>query len=578
MKSLSFHEFVAQELDIPAEETQTVGLTYKNLNQEEQQVLRKKWDSHQEKVGVWKEEGKTRKIKTPTKKEQQTLSKMGFEIDLKDITERFVKQNPIFYDRAGLWWVWSEQKSCWELTDETDILIAIDNAIQINGSLKSGTKAELLEGLRRAGRKIEPKTPPKTWIQFRNGVYDLNTKTTHKATPEYLFTNPIPHNLGEKKETPELNKVFAEWVGEDKVILLKQIASYCMLADYPIHRFFVLIGRGLNGKGSFLRWLAKLIGETNTVSTELDGLMRSRFESAKLYKKLLCQLGETNFNTLRNTSLLKKLTGGDLIGFEFKNKMPFDAYNYAKIVIATNSLPLTEDRTDGFYRRPLIINFDTRFTEKRDIDTEIQKEEFYEAFCRQAVEILSELIKEREFAGEGTIEDRRDRYEEASNPIGRFIRECCKEGNNEYVSSGAFYDSISVWADKLGYREMSHQEVSKAIKAHGFEIKPKKIDGNNVRCVLGVSIDKVTQVTEVTPISTRSHAYEKQVKTGVTAVTSVTGGLEAFYDYNSLENKNLQPDDLSDGLVSLCPHGNYPDEGCLFCEKESQGISGGQYD
>lgn len=31
-------------------------------------------------------------------------------------------------------------------------------------------------------------------------------------------------------------------------------------------------------------------------------------------------MGETNFNEMSETSILKKLTGGDLIGFEYKNK------------------------------------------------------------------------------------------------------------------------------------------------------------------------------------------------------------------------------------------------------------------
>ena len=86
-------------------------------------------------------------------------------------------------------------------------------------------------------------------------------------------------------------------------------------------------------------------------------MLDSRFESFKLYKKLVCTMGETNFNVLNKTSLLKKLTGQDLIGFEFKNKKPFDDYNYAKIMIASNSLPVSSDTSEGFYRRWMILDF-----------------------------------------------------------------------------------------------------------------------------------------------------------------------------------------------------------------------------
>ena len=78
-------------------------------------------------------------------------------------------------------------------------------------------------------------------------------------------------------------------------------------------------------------------------------------------------MGETNFSELNKTSILKKLTGQDVIGFEYKNKNPFDGFNYAKILIATNNLPTTTDKTIGFYRRWFIIDFPNRFSEEKDI-------------------------------------------------------------------------------------------------------------------------------------------------------------------------------------------------------------------
>jgi putative DNA primase/helicase len=72
-------------------------------------------------------------------------------------------------------------------------------------------------------------------------------------------------------------------------------------------------------------------------------------------------LRETNFNLLTSTNLLKRLVGGDLIGFEKKGKDPFDDYNYAKIMINSNSMPMSQDESDGFYRRWLIIDFPNEF-------------------------------------------------------------------------------------------------------------------------------------------------------------------------------------------------------------------------
>ncbi|KKK82765.1 hypothetical protein LCGC14_2800130, partial [marine sediment metagenome] len=66
---------------------------------------------------------------------------------------------------------------------------------------------------------------------------------------------------------------------------------------------------------------------------------------------------------------------------EFKGKDIFDFRNYAKLIMATNSLPPTGDKTEGFYRRWKIIDFPKQF--------DVEKHTSYEAMKR-AVEGLYE--------------------------------------------------------------------------------------------------------------------------------------------------------------------------------------------
>ena len=107
-----------------------------------------------------------------------------------------------------------------------------------------------------------------------------------KQQVNIFLTNPLPYKLGEIEDTPTIDKIFEEWVGKEKVILLKEIMAYCMLRDYPIHRIFCFLGAGLNGKSCFLNLVRKFIGENNVSSTELDILLNSRFEITKLHKKI----------------------------------------------------------------------------------------------------------------------------------------------------------------------------------------------------------------------------------------------------------------------------------------------------
>ncbi len=393
--------------------------------------------------------------------------------DMFQVAKEFVEKQPIYYDKSKIWWVWNKKNLCWEMVDEIDIFNNIDNVTQ-NPNVNSSIKNELIEALRRHGRKITPKKVNSTWVQFDNKIIDIKNNEEIIPSPQYLIVNPIPWKIGGSKETPTIDKLLEEWVGKKYKDTLYEIMAYCLLPDYPLHRIFCLVGSGLNGKGTFLRLLEKFLGVENITSCELDELLDSRFATAKLFKKLVCMMGETNFNKLEKTSLLKRLTGQDTISFEFKNKNPFDEHNYAKILIATNTLPITLDKTIGFYRRWLIIEFPKQFTEKEDVLSKIPEIEFNN-LCFKLIGILHNLLKKREFVNEGDIKERMKRYEEKSNPVGIFIKTECKVNINEEMPFFEFYEPFKGWCKNRGYRVLSKIEVSKVLREDGFDIQNKNV-------------------------------------------------------------------------------------------------------
>lgn len=387
----------------------------------------------------------------------------------KDLAKQILSIQPLYYDKARLWWAWHKEKFKWEVVDDTDILIQVDSLAVIN-TIQTKERVEILESLKQESRKVIPKPIKSTWIQFQDTIVDIKSGEEFKATPKYFATNPLPYPLHKERyiETPILDKVFQEWVGEDYVKTLYQIISYCMIPSYPLHRIFCFIGGGMNGKSCFLTLLRKFIGEDNVCSTELDTLLTSRFEVTRLHKKLVCQMGETNFSEIHKTSMLKKLSGGDLIGFEYKRKDPFQETNYAKIMIATNNLPTTTDKTIGFYRRWMIIDFPNQFSEKKDILEEIPEEE-YEMLAVKCLGILYDLLKEKEFHKEGSIEDRMKKYEDHSDPLEKFLKEYTQEDIESYTWKHEFEKKLNEWCLENKFRTMSEVVIGKKMKEKGIK-------------------------------------------------------------------------------------------------------------
>ncbi len=426
---------------------------------------------------------------------KQLLSSVGVSMQIfsrPGQAKEFCEKQPIFYDKSGLWWIWDTQKLFWELTDEIDILNMINKSLNVD-IIKSNERNEILNALKQEGRKHIPKPIKPTWIQFQDEIFDIKTGETFNPTPEFFVTNPIPYKMDGRKfiETPIMDRIFEEWVGEKYVKTLYQIIAYCLLPDYPLNRIFCFIGGGMNGKSKFLELLTKFIGQNNCTSTELDTLLTSRFEVTRLHKKLVCQMGETNFNEMSRTSTLKKLTGGDLIGFEYKNKNPFHDKNYAKIIISTNNLPTTTDKTVGFYRRWFIIDFPNQFSEAKDILADIPEEE-YEILARKCCFILKDLLDERKFHNEGSIEERTEIYEARSDFLKKFINEFVLEEYDGYITKADFYKKFGSWCKENRHRQMSEQSVSQKMKERGIDSERKFFNwfndgkGGQIRCWVGV--------------------------------------------------------------------------------------------
>ena len=404
-------------------------------------------------------------------KEEYLFEELTYRSNFLEQMRLFVDKQPIYYDEAKMWWIWNFREYKWEIIDEITLMNYVDKYTKYPG-VKHQIKSETLEALKRIGRIEKPEPIKPTWVQFKNIIIDYETGEEFEASPRYFATNPIPWELGNSDETINMDLIFKDWVGEDKVQLLYEIIAYCLIPDYPIHRMFCLLGEGLNGKSSFLNLLKKFIGHYNCTSTELDTLLKSRFEITKLHKKLVCIMGETNFNVLSQTSTLKKLVGGDLVGFEYKNKNPFDEVNYAKILIATNNLPATTDKTSGFYRRWCIIDFPNKFSEKVDILKSIPDIEFNN-LARKSIMVLRDIMEKREFHKEGTIEERERRYEDKSNPLEKFWKDNIEEDFDGFIFKFDFKKKLDDFCAEHRYRKLSDNVIIKFMKGKVIDSERK---------------------------------------------------------------------------------------------------------
>ncbi len=424
--------------------------------------------------------------------------------------ETFWKGQPFFYDKSKMFWLWDKENSKWVLSDEVDFCNLIYENLGIE-TINSKARGELVEGFKQIGRKHKPKDIEKSWIQFKDKIYDGRTgKELFEASPDYFATNPIPWKVGESEDTPTIDKLIIEWVGENYKETINQVTAYTLTPHQFMQRIIALVGGGSNGKGTYIKLLDKFMGEENIVSSEIKALSENRFETSCLHKKLLCVMGEVASDDLEHTNILKKIGGEDKLSFQFKGKNSFTEPNTATAICLTNSLPITPDKSIGFYRKWLLIDFPNQFKEIKDNPINKIPNVEFENLARKCLRILKELYENPKFINEGNFEMRIKRYEERSNPVMRFIEKKCEEDTGEFISLREFANLCNIDFKENHLRVMTVRQIGKILREEGLDIASRKINDFSTKVILNLGVKKKIRVKKKTTRTTRT--TEKQTR------------------------------------------------------------------
>lgn len=455
----------------------------------------------------------------------------------------FLTKQPIFFDENQIWWLWRGDR--YEVVDHVSIENFIFDSMRIILSNQLDIEV-IMSRLKNWTRLNKPKNLPPYSICFKNLIFDLKNRKEIPSTFEYFITAPISYNLSDFEETPVIDSLFESWVGSGYVKTLYEILAYACLNEQFLQTIIALCGAGANGKGTYQNLMRKFLGDTNVVSSSVRSIVGRPFETSALYKKPLCVIGEVDTRDLTNTNLIKQLTGEDLIRYEFKGKTPFSEISPTTFVVATNSLPRTPDKSVGFYRRWLIVDFPNQFTVNRKLLENIPEKEF-ENLTRKVVNTALELMEKEEFTNGGTIEERRKRYESRSNPLMQFINLFFKETQGFYPLKD-FAKSYNFFLQKNNLRPETVHNISRILREEGFEISTRKYrDGDgeivdSAKSIIGLissddsnnsnSTSKTTQTTDFD--------YRAKIKKGNNDINNFStieknGGLGGFKD--ELEEK-----------------------------------------
>jgi P4 family phage/plasmid primase-like protien len=200
------------------------------------------------------------------------------------------------------------------------------------------------------------------FIPCANGMLRLSDKTLLAFGPAYRRRNKLAVPFDPDAKCPLfLNTLMHPALDPEELDLLQRWCGLALIGENLAQRFLILSGTAGGGKGTFIRVLVGIIGQSNVAMLRTK-LLHERFELSRFLGRTLLYGADVpeNFLNQRGASVIKALTGGDPVTLEFKrsNERPQIICAFNALVTCNSRLTVhLEGDTDAWRRRLVIVDY-----------------------------------------------------------------------------------------------------------------------------------------------------------------------------------------------------------------------------
>jgi putative DNA primase/helicase len=349
-----------------------------------------------------------------------------------------------------------------------------------------------------------------------NGVVDLRTGELCKGVkPDYVNCHsPItfePTAIATVFPT-SLRQIFCE--RDDLIDYVLTAFGYALTGLTNERTMFILHGFGSNGKSKLLELLAYILGDgeagyaksvpANSLKPDNRGNPDApRNDLAIIADARLVLVNESDLKQGVAESMVKWLTGGDMISARFNHGKPFQYRPRYKIFLSCNHRPVVRGTDAAIWNRLPLIPFEARF--------EGAGEDIYliDKWKAEASGILNLLIQyclkwqRSRLQRPECITVASKEYRTESNPIAPFLDACCaydpeKIKNSDFkdgVEPNELWEHYILYCHKVREKPEDIRKFKANMEAFGFE----QDRFNARRFWRGVFIEKPQEIQVDTP-------------------------------------------------------------------------------
>lgn len=342
-------------------------------------------------------------------------------------------------------------------------------------------------------------------LNVKNGLLDLDKFVLYPHRPDYISIV----QLGAAYDPSVGAELFYEFLGRvvrpEEVPVVEEVLGSLLTPSMEYEKAVLFYGEGQNGKSTMSDLILRFLGSQNVFGASLQDLTDNRFAKAGLYGKMANIFPDESGKMIEDSKTFKTLVSGDNVNAEYKGKAAFTFKNRAKLIMSCNEIPKSRDKTDGNFRKYLIVEFPYKFDGKeirRRLDAWA---DLPSALLNVAVAGLARLRAQGAFTETLRQKELISNLRADSDSVYAFFRDRVLVTDNplDKVSVGDLREAYEAYCRDLGITPVGKREYEKGRARH---LQRLEYDTNQGRAIKYIRLVNATD--------TNSFLLEK-VDTGI---------------------------------------------------------------
>ena len=201
--------------------------------------------------------------------------------------------------------------------------------------------------------------------------------------------------------------------------------------------------------------------------------------------------------------MFKAITGGDSISAECKFRDSFDFVPYARLVFSANNPPRSDDESQAFFRRWVVVPFDLEISDADKIpgdklNATLGSPAELSGLLNHALAGLKRIKEQKGFTEPESVREAFDEFRTMTNPLAVWLERYTLDGPDALVPCVALQGAYNAEAERKGRSPMTNTAFGAALRnlRNKVERKQRTVHGNAQWCYVGIGMTHGTYIQD----------------------------------------------------------------------------------